>query len=367
MASTYGVTYSTPPKKKTSLSSLYGGYGMLPASSARPAAGIAPVSDVLNSAQQAAAAKLSAIAPTSTFSGFGGAPPDARQGGDIFSSPGAAAPTAPAGAPSGTDLTADPILQQIKALGQRSAQDANSSAAAQAKAQLINYGGSAPQSLRDLFSAAPVQDSILGDLGPNAIAGVLNDQGTADAANANPFGTLQQLGQAHDANVHNLDNASNLNNLFYSSTHANQLGDEATNYLGAQNNAANNLASLLSGDNQGVLSAVDSAHQQYLSGLSDSYNRALATAAAANSDGGYGPDPNAPVDPNAPQGSGGSWGSGPDPLAAQIYAQAHGGTPPPSQAVIQDPNYSMTQALADAATLRQIQATQFTRAPKRKK
>jgi hypothetical protein len=101
----------------------------------------------------------------------------------------------------------------------------------------------------------------------------LNDAGTAQAASANPFSTLAGLAQAHTGNLAGIDQTSNLANLYYSSTHANQLGQEGQNYLGAQNTAAQNLGGLLSGDNQGVLAALENAHAQYLNELPNAYQR----------------------------------------------------------------------------------------------
>lgn len=319
---TYGVSYggkknpsSYGARGARSLSSLYGTTSMQPVSSvSRPslASTFQPISDVLNSAQVANRQRLSAIAPQTTTDAAeawrlanGGAPAASAPAGQStadaaaawrLANPSGTATPPPAGS-TGTDLSADPILTQIKALGLKSAQDAESGLLSTAKNRLINYGATdVPQSLRDLFAAGvPTNDSILGDLGANPILGALNDPGTAAAAAANPFSTVKQLSGAHDANVHNLDQASNLANLFYSSTHANQLGDENQAYLGSQNQALQNLGGLLAGDNQGVLGSIDQAHQNYLGELPNAYARALAAGSGDPT-----VQPPGPTDPNAP-------------------------------------------------------------------
>lgn len=209
-------------------------------------------------------------------------------------------PTATTKAPSpnyaGTDLSADPILAQIKALGQRSAQDAASGELVQAENALRNYGSvNVPQSLRDfLATQTPGRDDLLGDLPSNPVLGALNDANTAAAAEANPFSTVKQLGQAHDTNVHSIDQATNLANLYYSSTHANELGDENQNYLGAQDSAVQALAALLSGTNNGLIDAINAAHQNYLNELPAAYDRARGNGSGDGSG-------DKPTDPNTPQ------------------------------------------------------------------
>lgn len=282
MATTFGVSYAGQKNPRNfgtagrSLSSLYGQpMGAHPRPGFVPIAPVAPLqslSDVLARGQGA----FNTIAP-----------PNAPK----------IQPTQATKAPSpsyqGTDLSADPILAQIKALGQKSAQDAASGELADAENALRNYGSvNVPQSLRDfLASQTPTNDPLLGDLPSNPVLGALNDANTASAAEQNPFSTVKQLSGAHDANVHNIDQASNLANLYYSSTHANELGDENQNYLGAQDSAVQQLAALLSGQNNGLIDAVNAAHQNYLGELPNAYARAIANGSG---------DPNAPPPPPPP-------------------------------------------------------------------
>jgi hypothetical protein len=295
---TYGVTYGGSRNPR--------GYGIKPGRGLTRAYSMQPLPSLRPNG--AGFQALNAAAPLDAISRV------VQNGQSTFSSlaPKATAPTAPTAssasavttAPSpsfgSTDLSADAILNQIKAIGQRGVQDASSGALAGAKNDLIGYGGvDLPQSLKDLFAnSSPSSDAILGDLPANSILAALNDAGTASAAAANPFSVKAQLSHAHDSNVHGIDQASNLSNLFYSSAHANQLGDEGKNYLGAQDQALQNLAGLLTGENNGVLSAINQAHGQYASELPNAYNRALAAAAASGSGDPTAGDPNAPPTPS---------------------------------------------------------------------
>lgn len=263
---TYGVTYAGQKNPRN-----FGTYGSrsLGASQpmgASPRPGFVPIPNVspLDTLHSALASGLD------SFNRI--APPNAPK------IQGTQATKAPSSTVQGTDLSADPILAQIKALGQKSAQDAASGELAGAENALRNYGSvNVPQSLRDfLTSQTPANDPLLGDLPSNPVLGALNDANTATAAEQNPFSTVRQLSGAHDANVHGIDQASNLANLYYSSTHANELGDENQNYLGAQDSAVQQLAALLSGQNNGLIDAVNQAHQNYLSELPNAYARALA-------------------------------------------------------------------------------------------
>lgn len=278
MASTYGVKYAgsrgyvnSPGRTRQSLSSLMGGdTSMQPISSSgfnrptyinSPGANPAGANAFTNAA--AGFQKINAARDPSVPT-----PPS--------SAPANTSPAGPAAqAPSGFDETGDPILAQIKAAGKRNILDASSGALAGAKNDLIGYGSTnVPQSLRDLYAnQAPSSDALFGDLPGNAVLGALNDQGTAQAASQNPYSTLAQLLGAHNANTAGIDTATNANNLYYSSTHANQLGQEGQDYLGAQNTAAQNLAGLLGGENQGVLGAIGGAHDQYLGALPSAYDR----------------------------------------------------------------------------------------------
>jgi hypothetical protein len=183
---------------------------------------------------------------------------------------------APAFSPPTPDtLSSDPILAQIRALGQQGIQDARSGALSLAERALIGYGSAdVPQSLRDLYA----KDTS------NPIYAALNDQGAAAAAKANPDSTLAQLALEDQRNNAGIDQTTNAQNLYYSSTHANQLGDEATGYRQKQSSAAQSLEQLLGQANQGVLDAQNVAMQQYQGELPNAYQRALDLASLLGGD-----------------------------------------------------------------------------------
>lgn len=213
--------------------------------------------------------------------------------------------SAPKFAPPAPDsLATDPILMQIRDLGQRSIQDARSGALNAAENALTGYGSyDVPQTLKDLYA----QDTS------NPIYAALNDTGTAQAAAGNPDSTLAQLAHGHERNLAGIDQNTNAQNLYYSSAHANQIGDEATGYRQSQNAAAQSLAQLLSQANQGVLDASQHASDMWQSELPNAYQRALDLATLLGGD------------PTAGGGIGGdvSGGSGAltDPGSLQISGQ----------------------------------------------
>ena len=319
---TYGVRYGAP---KRTLASLYSGNAsMQPMSSAKPvgistAASQQPVSDVLNSAQVANQGRFSTINsalpgnaaygmlnPGTTTPTAPAAPSPASSAAPSNTSPAGSTATAPAS----FDETADPILAQIKAAGLRNVQGAFSGALANAKTDLVNYGSvNVPQSLKDLYAnATPTSDALLGDLPGNSVLGALNDQGTAKAASANPFSTLAQLLSAHNTNTAGIDNTSNLSNLYYSSTHGNQLAQEGQDYLSAQNTAASNLAQLLGGENQNVLNAIGSAHDSYMQQLPAEYANWITMGGPTTTGGTTGGGTTTPGDGTTTDTSGGNSG-----------------------------------------------------------
>lgn len=291
----YGVKYAgsrgfgyvnSPGQTKTSLASLMGGnVSMQPASSSgfnRPTYINSPGANP-GSPYTSAASGFQAInqPPTPKVTSPPANRPDSP---DSPANTSLAGPAVPRPADfTATDEANDPILTQIRAAGQRGVQDAASSALAGAKNDLINYGGvSLSPSLRDLLtSSLPASDSLYGTLPGNPVLGALNDQGTAQAASANPYSTLAKLMQAHTQNTAGIDQATNANNTYYGSVHANALGQEGSDYLGAQNDAAQNLASLLSGENQNVLGALNAGHSQYETELPNAYQRWVAGGGTA--------------------------------------------------------------------------------------
>jgi len=177
--------------------------------------------------------------------------------------------------PTADSLATDPILMQIRDLGQRSIADARSGALAGAERAIIGYGSvDVPQTLKDLYA----KDSS------NPIYAAFNDANTQQAASANPDSTLKQLATEHERNNAALDQATNAQNLYYSSTHANLLGDEQTGYRQRQSQAAQSLADLLSQAYQGVLDAQQRASDQYQAELPNAYGRALDLASLLGGD-----------------------------------------------------------------------------------
>lgn len=339
---TYGVTYGGKRNPSTygvtgsrSLASLYGDTSMQPLSSTRPA--FQPVTtplDALGRVMQDNQNVFQSITPKPLAgnTAFGMLNPGTTTPGSTTPMPPTSSPTSPAPstptvspAPSstfqGTDLSADPILAQIKDIGRRSITDAAAGGLAGAKNDLINFGSlQVPQTLRDMFATeTPSNDALLGDLPANPVLAALDDAQTAQAASANPFSTTAQLANAHTSNQHNIDQTSNLANLFYSSTHANQLADENNAYLGSQNSALQALAQALSGENTGVLDALNHAHDQYLSELPNAYARAIAAGGTgATGDTTTTPPPTDTTTPPPTDTSGGNTGLDPNSPLGQL-------------------------------------------------
>lgn len=141
-------------------------------------------------------------------------------------SPSAAAPVANA-----FDLSTDPIVQKIRALNTANYGEAVAGADAARKQTLIGSGFS------DLARSAQ-----FGSL-ENPTTG---DEATALAAAQNPFSTAATLAHGHQVAEQGIDQGDNLANLFYSSTRANHLGDEAHNYLGQTSAAEDAVRTALS-------------------------------------------------------------------------------------------------------------------------
>jgi hypothetical protein len=196
-----------------------------------------PISDTLNSAQQAsktglggqgllapgtaATAAKPTVAPTPTPAGAAKAPtPSAAAGG----SPPASA----------YDLSTDPIVQKIQALNAANYSQAVGTADAARKQALVDAG------FPDLAGAAQ-----FGSLE----APVTGDQATQLAAAGNTYSTAAQLALAHQQANQGIDQAENAANLYYSSDRANQLGNEAHGYLGkvasAEDQARQQLSAIL--------------------------------------------------------------------------------------------------------------------------
>lgn len=170
----------------------------------------------------------------------------------------------PAGGPGLSDLSTDPILQQIQAAGVQAVQDARSAAMRNAENALIGYGSTTvPESIRSAY-AADQADPILA---------ALTDSATAQAAQANPDSTLMRLQGQNVQNEAHLNQGDNAANLFYSSTRGNDLGNLANTYRSAQNDAAASLGGLLGGQEQNVLGAQAQAQANYLNALEGAWSR----------------------------------------------------------------------------------------------
>lgn len=222
-----------------------------------------PVSDVLNSSQLAshAASTQPSIRPAASP-----APPSTTPAGGTPATPFKETPQkqAPPGS-SNADMSGDPILAQLRAI----------SGGYDSSGNFVE--GKTIADARTAALAAKKEAFIRSGFGELAQK-LLGDANTAAAANANPTSTLAQLVRAHQQNAAGIDTAANKANLYYSSTRANQQGQEAQNYLTNQSNAQSALYDLLSQADEGVLSAKNSAIQQYLAALPEAYQRFLANS-----------------------------------------------------------------------------------------
>lgn len=177
------------------------------------------------------------------------------------STPPTAAPApAPAAAPGSYDYSGDPILQAIRA---QAGMDRTSAQAAS--------------------DAARKQIAILlGDA-----SGIIDDQGTAEAAKGNAFSTLARLASGYKDTTHGIDESANKANLFYSGHRGKWLGDALRNYEGQQYDARTAAQAQLGTVNQTLADALRTARQNEIQGEQDAYGRALQNALT------YGIDPGA--------------------------------------------------------------------------
>lgn len=166
--------------------------------------------------------------------------------------PGVNTPTAtPAAAGGATGFDTDPILQQIRALGQRSVAGAEAAEIAGRKQTLIGFG----------------YDPTLAALYP--------DQSTAEAARQNPFSIVAELGRQHTERGRDLNENLNQRNLFYSGHRAKALGDEQHQYLGEQVGAQQNLQAHLGELSTAVLAAKQAQAEREVEAQQAAYERAI--------------------------------------------------------------------------------------------
>lgn len=156
--------------------------------------------------------------------------------------PGNANANTPTGSatPNAFDLSTDPIVQKIRALNTANYGDAVAGADAQRKQLLVNSG------FADLARAAQ-----FGSLE----SPTTGDEATALAAQQNPFSTAAQLAHSHAAADRGIDQGANDANLYYSSARANNLGDEARNYLQNESTAESQVRSQLDAIIQSLVQA----------------------------------------------------------------------------------------------------------------
>lgn len=164
------------------------------------------------------------------------------------------------------NLDTDPIVQKIKALNTQNMGTTVAGAQDTAKGDLIDSGFN----LADIIRAHP-------ELASSPIADVLGDPTTALAAQHNPYSVAANLALAHQKAVQVIDQTANDNNLYFSSTHGNQLGDEAHSYLGNVSGAQNTLAQAL----QALIGNVQGEGTSEAQKLADAYSQAR-TGAVTN-------------------------------------------------------------------------------------
>ncbi len=150
----------------------------------------------------------------------------------------AAANKAPVSTAVNVSYESDPVLARIRALGSQNVANAQSEAAALRKQAIIDTG----------FA------DVGGEIGL--------DSATLEAARQNPFSTRATIDRTSAEQGHNLNEALNQQNLFYSGHRANQLQDLGTSTALAQTNALRDLRGVLGGVDQGVMGAQAAATAQ---------------------------------------------------------------------------------------------------------
>lgn len=148
-------------------------------------------------------------------------------------------------------LSTDPILQAIMAQNEQMIANAETSALAQKKQLLLQYGD------------------------PELVKEVLKDDNYAQAAGQNPFSTLANLRQSYEQGQYATNEGMNKANLFYSSTRGQALGNLARAYQGEQASAAQSLQGQLGGIEQALLGTKQQAASNYQGGLQQAYENAL--------------------------------------------------------------------------------------------
>jgi len=201
------------------------------------------------------------------------------------------------------------VYQSVLAADKQNIGDANSSALGAAKNAIIGYGQISPDAAKNL-QALFAQDPN------NPILGALSDQLTAQAAANNPNAVLNQLAMNDHQRVGQLDADLNNQNLFYSSTRAGKLAQDADTYRGEDAQATNDLADALSQIYANVLNTRQAALGNENNALQQAYQNALQLAALGG---------------GAPAGQTGANGpAGPTGVNTAANSQLAGSKPPPS-------------------------------------
>lgn len=237
-------------------------------------------------------------------------------------------PPASATAPGGLySYDADPVLNQIAALGVKQREQATADANKQRQQLAVEYG--------DPDLAARYGDPAL-----------------AAAAAQNPFSLTAQLAYDYQQQQRALDEALNKQNLFYSGERIQQSGELERERSSQAAAIANALRGQLSGIDTGLASAFASADQNDLQAQIDAYNRALQVAIAT---GGIepvaAPELQPPTQPPAP-----ALEPPPSaPLASPPPAPPSPGPPPPMppppQVVAPPPDLTTALMVQDAPVL----------------
>ena len=173
--------------------------------------------------------------------------------------------TKPSGPPAGAyDYSSDPILLQIQASSAKARSDAQTAALEARKRAAIRFGDA---------------------------TGIVDDEGTREAARGNSFSTLAELARAYQRGVEGIDEATNKRNLFFSGYRGKLLGRQLEERNRQEYGARNELQDYLSGvgrDLTAALLAADTAEQE---GETGAYERAINRALTYGIDPGQAPAP----------------------------------------------------------------------------
>lgn len=196
--------------------------------------------------------------PTSSLGTISGTVGAAAQNKAPTSTPAASTPSSSAttNGQSIYDMSTDPIVQKIQQLNSANYGQAVAGAQSSAKQDIINSGFNLSQGM-DPATLAAISGSPIGS--------ILTDASTLQAAAQNPFSTAAGLLATHNQNNNTIDQGDNDNNLYYSSTHANNLGQEVNNYLGSVSGAQGALGTALNG----LLTGLTSEQQTEQQNLAD--------------------------------------------------------------------------------------------------